>query len=467
MIWKSRLRAAADRRAARARQIVAVETARCRRRRQTSCRMPLPTVVLPQPDSPTSASVRPAGIASDTPSTAFTWPTTRLKHALADREMDLEVGDLQQRRGDRRRATNDGTAVRFHVFGAAIRLCPASVALRLVRIQMAQRTLVRPDHRPGRLQRAAAAPRRSRSARQSGSRRSRWSAAAPVRGSPPASVAAPGGSGSEANSLREYGCAGRGRKRRARAVSTISPGVHHGDAVRHLRDDAQVVGDQQDRHAASLRCSSRSSSRTCAWIVTSSAVVGSSAISSAGLAGQRDGDHHALLHAARQLERILVDAAARHRACPPRRAVRSTRLPHGVARAAPYGAQHFRDLRAHGHHRIQAGARAPGRSSPMRLPRTSRIADSGSASRSCPSSRTAPADDAAGIGQQAHDRQRGHRFAAAGLAQQREGLAAHDAKRHAVDRAHDRLAPCRARCAGLRPRAVRGMCAFSPSRLPA
>jgi hypothetical protein len=38
-------------------------------------------------------------------------------------------------------------------------------------------------------------------------------------------------------------------------------------------------------------------------MVTSSAVVGSSAISSLRLAGQRHGDHHALAHAARQLVR--------------------------------------------------------------------------------------------------------------------------------------------------------------------
>jgi len=47
-----------------------------------SRRMPLPTVVLPQPDSPTSASVRPDRIDSETPSTAFTWPTTRLNKPL-------------------------------------------------------------------------------------------------------------------------------------------------------------------------------------------------------------------------------------------------------------------------------------------------------------------------------------------------------------------------------------------------
>ena len=50
-------------------------------------------------------------------------------------------------------------------------------------------------------------------------------------------------------------------------------------------------------------------------MVTSRAVVGSSAISSR-LAGQRHGDHHALAHAAGQLVRIFA-SAARHRGCRP------------------------------------------------------------------------------------------------------------------------------------------------------
>ena len=53
------------------------------------------------------------------------------------------------------------------------------------------------------------------------------------------------------------------------------------------------------------------SSRICAWIVTSSAVVGSSAMSSSGLARERHRDHHALAHAAGELVRIAVGAPAR------------------------------------------------------------------------------------------------------------------------------------------------------------
>ena len=42
-----------------------------------SLRINRPTVVLPQPDSPTSPSVSPRWMAKLTPSTALTWPTTR------------------------------------------------------------------------------------------------------------------------------------------------------------------------------------------------------------------------------------------------------------------------------------------------------------------------------------------------------------------------------------------------------
>ena len=61
------------------------------------------------------------------------------------------------------------------------------------------------------------------------------------------------------------------------------PGIHHDDAVGDLGHDAEVVGDEQDAPCRSRCCSVRISSRICAWIVTSSAVVGSSAISSFGL----------------------------------------------------------------------------------------------------------------------------------------------------------------------------------------
>ena len=61
----------------------------------------------------------------------------------------------------------------------------------------------------------------------------------------------------------------------------------------------------------SRRVSCFISSRICAWIVTSSAVVGSSAMISFGSQASAIGDHDALAHAAGKLMRILLQPARR------------------------------------------------------------------------------------------------------------------------------------------------------------
>ena len=64
-------------------------------------------------------------------------------------------------------------------------------------------------------------------------------------------------------------------------------------------------------------CRSRIRSRICACTVTSSAVVGSSAISSSGSQDQRHRDHRALPHTAGELVRVVVDPAGRLRDADP------------------------------------------------------------------------------------------------------------------------------------------------------
>ena len=72
--------------------------------------------------------------------------------------------------------------------------------------------------------------------------------------------------------------------------------------------------------------------------MTSSAVVGSSAITTSGSRGQRDGDHHALLLPAGHLERIVVDATLGLRNADALQPV--DRLGHGrVAAERAYGAR--------------------------------------------------------------------------------------------------------------------------------
>ena len=61
------------------------------------------------------------------------------------------------------------------------------------------------------------------------------------------------------------------------------------------------------------RCSSSSRLRIWSWMITSSAVVGSSARRILGLRRERHGDQHALPHAAAELVRVVAHAARRRR----------------------------------------------------------------------------------------------------------------------------------------------------------
>ena len=75
----------------------------------------------------------------------------------------------------------------------------------------------------------------------------------------------------------------------------------------------------------SRACSDRSRSRIWACTVTSSAVVGSSAMSSRGSHDERQREQDALAHAAGQLVRVVARADARGRGCRPARAARRAR----------------------------------------------------------------------------------------------------------------------------------------------
>ena len=86
------------------------------------------------------------------------------------------------------------------------------------------------------------------------------------------------------------------------------PGVHDRDAVRHAGDDAEIVGDQQDRHPALRlqRAQEVEHLRLDGDVERGRRLVGDEQL---GLAGERERDHHPLLQPAGELERIVVDAA--------------------------------------------------------------------------------------------------------------------------------------------------------------
>ena len=87
-----------------------------------------------------------------------------------------------------------------------------------------------------------------------------------------------------------------------------APAVHHERCGRRCRRRRRGRAYEHDARVGALAQLLHDAARICAWIVTSSAVVGSSAISTARVARERHRDHHALAHAAGELVRVAADA---------------------------------------------------------------------------------------------------------------------------------------------------------------
>ena len=178
-------------------------------------------------------------------------------------------------------------------------------------------------------------------------------------------------------------CRGGAAPRTGRAIDARLDdlaGVHHDHAVGHARDHAEVVRDEQHRPCRRRGAGRAMSARICAWIVTSSAVVGSSAIRRRGPAGHRHGDHHALAHAAGELVRVVVDA--RSGAGMPTRAHQVDGARRAAARA--HAEMHLERPRRSGSPTVAAGSgssSAPGRSSTRPLAADARACGAGGSQR--------------------------------------------------------------------------------------
>ena len=190
----------------------------------------------------------------------------------------------------------------------------------------------------------------------------------------------------------------------------------------------------------------------CAWIETSSAVVGSSAMISLGLRRQRERDDHALAHAARELVRVVVDAPRGRRDADlleqRDRAARARGLAHREVRA-----NRLDDLAADRVERIERGERV--------LEHRADLAAADPAHLRVRQAVDAPAveadlaaGDAARRVDEPDDRRPGDRLAGAGLADHAEHLAARDLEADVVD--GDQRAPDASgtRRAGARRRAA-------------
>ena len=214
-------------------------------------------------------------------------------------------------------------------------------------------------------------------------------------------------------------------------------GIHDRHAVAHLGDDAQVVGDEDDRgpglvaqvpHQVEDLGLDRDVQRGRGLVRDEQL----------GLARQRHRDHHALGHATRHLVRIGIEAASR---------IRDADHPQELQRPLPRGAllhtavdlEHLGDLLADVPDRVQRGLRLledhadPVAADPLHVLvgqlEQIQIVEHHLARL-----------DAARIGHEPHDRQAGHALAAAGLADEAHDLAAVDVEVDAVHGPDDAVA---------------------------
>ena len=225
--------------------------------------------------------------------------------------------------------------------------------------------------------------------------------------------------------------AGEPNRSRTRAGLHDPAGIHDRHAVACLRHHAQIVGDQDHAHAQ-VRPQAQQQSQDLILdgdVQCRGRLVGEQ---QAGRARQRDRDHDALTHAARELVRVVAEARRCGAGCRPGPAARP-RVLAGRGARAPVCAFRFSPIwrptvstglsAVIGSWKIMAISR----------PRSRRSSRSGMADQFA----AAPDDralDAARRSHQAQDRAQGHALARAGFADQSQHLARLHLQIDAVDR---------------------------------
>ncbi len=209
--------------------------------------------------------------------------------------------------------------------------------------------------------------------------------------------------------------------------------VHHGDLVDPLGDHAEVVRDQDHRHAEPLP----QLVDELQDLVLGGDVQGGGRLvrdEQLGLADQGHGDGDALPHAAAELVRVVLHPLA---------GLRHAHQPQGLLGLLPRlglggaGVQQQRlgDLRADRHGGVERGERvledhADGVAAHVAQDRLGGGRQVGAVEED------APAGDASPVGQEPEDGQRGHGLAAAGLPHDAEGLARREVEVDAVEGVH-------------------------------
>src|SRR5215218_1222752 len=356
----------------------------------------LPSVDLPQPDSPTSPSVSPTARSRLTPLTARTTPAAVLKRTWTSLR---ESSDISGRPG---REAGDQAARR-----GLGELGPLAEAARHY---------------------ALAARCEGAALRQGIERRHH--------------------AGNVGQPLGAFGAGDRRRADQADRVGVqgvleqivdgrfldLAAGIHHHDAIGGLGDDAEVVGDEQHGHAAvALQAlEQRQHLRLHRDVECGGRLVGDQ---HRGAAGDRHGDHHALAHAAGELVRIGVEPATG--------VGHADQLEQFVGTGAGLATaeigvrrQDLGDLLLDRGDRVQRAHRVLEDHADLLAPDVEHGLLAHRHDVAAVELDGATDDARRRVGQQAHDRERRQRLAAARFAHQRHRLAGADLERQAVDRLH-------------------------------
>jgi hypothetical protein len=221
-----------------------------------------------------------------------------------------------------------------------------------------------------------------------------------------------------------------GEDLRHRAGLHDAAGEHDADGVGDALHDAEVVGDEQHRHAEALLEVGQQGQdlRLHRHVEGGGGLVGHQEVR---LAGQRHGDHDALALAARELVRVGVQAPLGIAQADEFEQLEDAR-PRLAARQAAMHLQHLADLPLDGVQRVQRGHRL-----------LEHHGDVGAADapeallRQGEQVRALEQDAATGMGgapvEEAQDREGGDRLARAGFADEGQGLAGGDAEADAID----------------------------------
>ena len=410
-----------------------------RRCSRTSARI---SVVLPQPDSPTIPSVSPSlqRRARRRRRRGRGRPCASNSTPDAHREVHL--------RGARPRAAASPLRVAHAVTVVAqrrrARSAPSTWRARALLLER------RASSGPGGRRRATRASsggtsralRRTRAGSAAGSGSPAAGAAATAAG-PGSPAAAPGASRSTRGDRAEQ--TPRVRVLRVveqlveRALLDDAPGVHDEHAVGDVGDDAEVVGDEDDRRRRSRRAASLElveDLRLDRHVERGRRLVGDQQL---GRARQRHRDHHALAHAAGELVRVRARRARAARGIPTRSSSSTARsMRRGLGRCPVVRADLLDDLvadpvdRVERRHRVLEDHRDLGAADAPQLARRS------PSSRSCAAEASPALEARVGRAREPHQRHRGHRLAASPTRRRSRRTSPRlDVERDAVDGLHE------------------------------